>query len=393
MGSFLLKRASPVKEISPHTHQYFSTIQNGLHYLLGHIAPPIWPRTISTYATRGKQIVVYSQDEALTKFRQARLLDCRINAYPSHTGWKGLNRQAPNFLFVDLDLSRFKSIEALNRVLKKTLTFIKEKLGDNISPSVLRTGNGYHIYLPVTAFILELETLFAEFEEPSRQFIRWAEQFLTNNKADPCHSNSLSFRNCMVRVPGSFNSKLVQLNEKIVNIPESAEVKIIQKWNGVRPSISPLLSDFYIYLVDSKIKEIHRNRNRKPGDGSIRYANYGNNNKIQYIEALLQIPISDHRKYALWRIVTPYLINVRKLSYEDAVSIISNWLDKCDKLRPLDFSVNHRIKPNLIAAARVGYLPLSFSNLKTENRQLADLIFHRMKDDTKVCANADGRKS
>ena len=126
--------------------------------------------------------------------------------------------------------TKFKSIKVLNRALTRTLNFIKEKLGDNISPSVLWTGNGYHIYLPVSAFILELESIFAGFEEPSRQFIRWTEQFLTNNKADPCHSNSLSFRNCMVRVPGSFNSKLAVRNEKgkIVNIPESAEVKIIQ---------------------------------------------------------------------------------------------------------------------------------------------------------------------
>jgi len=45
-----------------------------------------------------------------------------------------------------LDLSRLKSIEPLNRALKKTLKFIKEKLGDDISPTVLWTGNGYHIY-------------------------------------------------------------------------------------------------------------------------------------------------------------------------------------------------------------------------------------------------------
>jgi hypothetical protein len=97
------------------------------------------------------------------------------------------------------------------------------------------------IYLPVSAPILELESLFDDFENHSRQFIRWAEQFLPNNKADPCHSNSLSFKNCMLRVPGSFNSKLIELNEKgeIVNIPESAEVKIVQEWNGVRPSIKP----------------------------------------------------------------------------------------------------------------------------------------------------------
>ena len=38
------------------------------------------------------------------------------------------------------------------------------------------------------------------------------------------------------RVPGSFNSKLAELNEKgeIVNIPESAEVKIMQEGNGIR---------------------------------------------------------------------------------------------------------------------------------------------------------------
>ena len=265
---------------------------------------------------------------------------------------------------MDLDLSG--SVRGLES--------IKEKLDDNISPSVLRTGNGYHVCLPVTAFILELESIFAEFEETSRQFIRWTEQFLTNNKADPCHSSSLSFRNCMVRVPDSFNSKLAAINEKgeIVNIPESAEVKIIQKWNGVRPSIKPLLSQFYIYLSDSKIKEIHRNR--KPRRYSVHYEN----NKIRWIETLLQIPISDHRKYALWCIAAPYLINVRKLSHEDAVSIIREWLDRCDKLKPL-VGVNSRIKPNLSAAARVGYLQISFSNLRAQNRYLADLISRQIK--------------
>jgi len=226
----------------------------GLDFILSHFENPIWPRTIFT--PKEKQILVYSQDQALAKFIQARFLDCRINAYPSYTEWKGLNRQAPDFLFMDLDLSRLKSVEVLNRALTRTLNFIREKLGDNISPTVLWTGNGYHIYLPVTAFILELESIFADFEDPSRQFIRWAEQFLTNNKADPCHSNSLSFKNCMVRVPGSFNSKLVQPNQKdeIANIPESAEVKIIQRWNGIRPSIKPLLFNFYIYLADSKLE-------------------------------------------------------------------------------------------------------------------------------------------
>ncbi|MGC2571781.1 MAG: hypothetical protein WA364_09745 [Candidatus Nitrosopolaris sp.] len=111
------------------------------------------------------------------------------------------------------------------------MKFIKEKLGDDISPSVLWTGNGYHVYLPFAAPVLELKSIFAGFEEPSRRFVQWAEQYLSNSKADSRHSSSLSFKNCMARVPGSFDSKLAGLNEKgdIVKIPESAEVKIIQE--------------------------------------------------------------------------------------------------------------------------------------------------------------------
>ena len=120
--------------------------------------------------------------------------------------------------------------------------------------------------------------------------------------------------------------------------------------------------EFYIYLADSKIKAIHRNRKSRKHS-----VHYENNHKTRWIETLLQ---------ALWRIVAPYLINVRRLSHEDALSIMREWLNKCDKLRQLDFGVNSRIRPNLNAAARVGYLPISFSDLKTENRELANIICH-----------------
>jgi hypothetical protein len=157
-----------------------------------------------------------------------------------------------------------------------------------------------HVYLPVEAPILEHESIFAELDEqPSRKFIQWAEKYLSKNKSDPCHFNGLSFKNCMLRIPGS-NSKHGR----------TAEVKILQNWNGIRPSIKPLLTEFYIYLADTKIKEIHRNRKR---DRSISYPAQYENNKIRWIETLLQIPISDHRKYALWRIVAPYLINAMKM--------------------------------------------------------------------------------
>ena len=92
----------------------------------------------------------------------------------------------------------------------------------------------------------------------------------------------------MLRIPGSYNSKH----------GHNVEVKIIQNWNGVRPSIKPLLTEFYIYLADTKIKEIRDIGKRR--DRSVRYSAQYENNKIPWIETLLQTPISDHRKYALW---------------------------------------------------------------------------------------------
>jgi hypothetical protein len=344
-----------------------NVIEDGLSLIISHFEEPLWPRTISTHTTEDRQVLVHNNNEALARFNQANFLNCKVNAYPYYTEHHGINRQSPNFIFVDLDLSHFNSSKkALDRCLSKTLKNIKEKL-NCAYPTVLLSGNGYHIYLPVQAPILELESIFAELDkQPSRKFIQWAEKFLSNNKADPCHYSGLSFKNCMIRIPGSHNSKHRQ----------NTEVKILQKWNGVRPSIKPLLSEFYIFLADSKIKEIRKNRERL--DGSIRYPSlYENNNKTRWIETLFQTPIHDHRKYAIWRILAPYLINIKKVSYEEALNIIKVWLGKCDKITPLDFGVNNKIKVNLTAAAKVGYHPMGFSDLKAENKELYSIISNR----------------
>jgi hypothetical protein len=112
------------------------------------------------------------------------------------------------------------------------LNNIKTRLGG--SPSVNWSGHGYHIYQPVNAFIMEEESEFNKFERPSRRFIQFAEQCLSNKKSDPCHSHTMSFNNCMLRVPGGYNSKSKPLEE----------VKILQRWDGIRPSIKPFLFDF-----------------------------------------------------------------------------------------------------------------------------------------------------
>ena len=237
---------------------------------------------------------------------------------------------------------------------------IKEKF-DGAQPTVIWSGNGYHIYLPIQAFVLELESVFAEYEQPSKKFRRFSEKMLTNNKADPCHSNNLSFKNCMLRIPGSHNWECVKKNNN--SLGPTTEVKIIQKWDGKRRAISWLLRDFRRYLIQEKIDNNIAERKRT------RLSPTAKTTRL-WIETLLDTPIGDYRKEAIRRIIAPYLINIRKLAYDDAFNITKNWLDRCDKIRPLDFNANVRIKDALRSATRVGYLPIGFSSLKSENEEL-----------------------
>ena len=76
----------------------------------------------------------------------------------------------------------------------------------------------------------------------------------------------------------------------------------------------------------------------------------------------------------MWRILTPYLINIRKCSADEASNIIRNWLDKCRNLRQLDFSPNYLIKHNINSAMRDGFRPIGLDKLKIENQYLYNVV-------------------
>ncbi len=156
-------------------------------------------------------------------------------------------------IFIDLDLNRFNSKLALDLGLNGTLQNIKNKLGSGVKPTVMWSGHGYHVYQPVEAFVLEEESEFAKFEQPSRRLLQFAEYCLSDRKADPCHKITISLKNCMLRIPGSYNTKSTPYEE----------VRIIQQWDGFRPSIKPLLFDLYLYLQDSKLKKIHQEQHKQ----------------------------------------------------------------------------------------------------------------------------------
>jgi Primase X len=122
-------------------------------------------------------------------------------------------------------------------------------------------------------------------------------------------------------------------------------------------------------------------------DEERRRERHGNTNSCipVWIETLLQIPLPKFRKYCVWRILAPYLINVKHLSFEESFDIIDKWLDKCNELETLDFDTNTKVNDCLNGAVNKGYLPINFDNpmkepktLKTDNRELYDIVIGRL---------------
>lgn len=226
----------------------FSSIFYGENFLLTHLSKPEFPRTIATKVTEGKQIVVSNMIEALAYYKEANYMDCRLAAYPYNTNKVP---QIIDFVMLDLDLNSFKySRQKLDKTLNKILLELKR---NNIIPTVIWSGNGYHVLIQLESLRMILEDMpeFAKFKEPSKYILRFLEKYISNKKSDSVHSSTVSFGNCMLRVPGSINSKHGTDNK----------VSIINEWNGNRLPIKPLLGDFIAYLLDRENDIITNNNN------------------------------------------------------------------------------------------------------------------------------------
>ena len=360
------------EEILPPTTQniIISSFEDGLDYILSHFEEPIWPRTVSIHATKRAQIPVYSKEEALAKFKQSNLLDCRINAYSNYTEFERINRQAPKFIFIDIDRATFDTDRKFELVVNRTCKNINEILGGK--PTILWTGNGIHIYQPVQGVILELESMFSKFDIPSQRFLKFAARHLSDKKSDT--ANTPAFRSCLLRIPGSHNLKRVQKNNGIIN--STTEVKVIQKWNGIRPKINPLLYPFYIWIAGEKIKEIDQlqklNKKRK------KY-NVSSSSSIDWIEEkILQAQISDHRKFVSHWILSRYLINVKHMNPDEAYAVLKDWSMGCNGVKALSPSTTEfdkRIRYDIKEAVKTGKAPIGKKLLEEMNKDLYAMLF------------------
>jgi hypothetical protein len=340
-------------------------VQNGLEFILSHLSQPHFPRNIMTYRL-GRQILVHSIEETMQYYRESKFLDCRISAYPLYSNDLLME---PNLIMIDIDRSNFAADRAYKMAVSKALKNIRVEL--NSKPTVIWSGNGSHIIQPMTAIVLEDLDLFNPdiigTDNPSVKFLRWAEKYLSSGKSDPMHYKTMSFGNCMLRVPGSHNSKCVNAINGIFD-PNKTSVKIIQQWNGIRPNMILLIGSFHAHLVNQKMKNKRRQYQKYDVQTGVAPAT------MHWIEKLLTMSTPDYRKYCIWRILAPYLINVKKLSDEQASDIIREWLKRCNLVKRISFDMGSRMRYDIHNARRRGFYPIGWNQLRTENVVLYKLV-------------------
>jgi hypothetical protein len=231
---------------------------------------------------------------------------------------------------------------------------------------VLFTGGGYHDYQPFDLPVLEEESIFRFFDNPSTEFIRYAAQRWTNGRNDAC--NNPSVKSCLLRVPGSINSKNLKT------------VELVQDWNDRRPAANKLLFDFYIKLAAKKLAcRTKQKENYFYPPTTFRrkiYRHYGHMplylpgptavEGIPWIDAILgNGGMEDYRKILVDLVIAPYLVNVKQYDYNEAYNTIIRWLDKCGQKRRLDFNVRLKVRYSLNKSRRNGIRPMRLETMKT----------------------------
>jgi hypothetical protein len=351
-------------------------VEKGLNFLLSHFnQDKLFPRTITTSKLKGKQVEVFSKQEALSYFEESNFIDCRVNGFPSYTRYNEIQRYPPDFIFIDIDRASFEDDKSFKNALSRTKKNIKEKLGGNGAiPTINNSGNGFHIILPIECPILEEIEEFQKYKDKgfpllSQEFLRFAEDYLSNGKADSRHYPS--FKSCQIRVSGSINGKCLDNRHK--RLLGNTKVKILQEWNGVRAPITrEFIEDFRTYL-EQKVTDQEQEQENNNINQHQKYSNI-NNQSREWIEKLLKTRIEDFRKNSVSLILAPYLINIKKLSYKESFDILIEWLQKCDSIRKLYFNPMSLAKSALNIATQKKIPPMKLETLRNRNSEIYQIL-------------------
>src|SRR6476620_9209051 len=130
-------------------------------------------------------------------------------------------------------------------------------------------------------------------------------------------------------------------------------------------------SDFRDYLIQKRNDKIKEKKKKAYFPKKIQ-AGKNKSNTIDWIERLLKTPIEDYRKQCLWRVLCPYLINIRKVTDQETFIILDEWLKRCSGLRTLDFRSNKIIEDNIKNVKQ--FLPSAKDKLKDQYNDLYHVL-------------------
>jgi len=226
-------------------------IRKNLQFILSHFKGQEYkfPRVIRTLKTNG-QIYTNNEEEIFQHFLEAGFTDCEINGYPFY---EDANRLSPSLIFIDLDLSLCNICKypkrKLDYILKQTLNKIKKEI--NGTPTVLWSGDGYHIYQPIIfgnpkdkeKTSIEIVTQFNEFlpyvnNDLTTEFMMFAVKYFTNDLKNLKHKPSI--KSCLIMVPETINSKY------------NLKIEIVRKWDGKDADANKITLNFLDNLIQKK---------------------------------------------------------------------------------------------------------------------------------------------
>lgn len=355
---------------------------NSLVSMFEVIGQPIFPRNIMTSEYNGF-FTIHDIGQLFDAFERANFKDCRISAYPPV---KEDGMLIPNLLLLDLDydqrmISKVNDKEYAEQVLKTKVNKILKKLQLTYYISnfmVMHTGNGRHILIPflfdtpfeyVEEFSIYLSLMASKNKKNvdniiSEEFLPFAKKYLSSNQADL--GNHPNFASMFLRVPGTINMKMKYGTMEIVTIEHewNYERDTIPGFGDLHPD-TDLFYDFMHHLA--LVAGNHQTKNKFMGTANNNTRKNNTNGYYKWIEVLWNTGVSDFRKRIIWLILTPYAINVRKMSHEDAFTWIKQWTDRCNSIVKFDpnYNIDEKIEYYLNIAKNTGYFPPSFEKLST----------------------------
>jgi hypothetical protein len=292
------------------------------------VGQQLFPRKMAVGERFG--IVVNNKDQVLYECIKGNFVDCRINAYPDLIDADfDAGLVAPNIIFIDFDLKLFASREEFDNVVQNTKDKIKEVLG--INPVVFWSGGGVHLVILLnTRPLIYVQEFKDKIKEPSREFLKFAEGFFSNSRNDP--NQPTAFKNCSLRIPGTFNGKEECCMEEVKLLESAVEVANLNK---------TILSEYNLYLAE----QIRQKQQKRPFINNTRRkpVRFGTLKDLlektagyEYIEKLYQNTIDDNRYFCVWVIFARYFTKVKGMSEEQAKEKVKDWLVRCNEVKEVE---------------------------------------------------------